>query len=161
LNPASYIFYREYANGDVRKYDFKEIELKKNAFVVFDVNGKLVRRRLKHIKNGMCCNSPTGSGIVYPVRRDKIEDILKNICEKCEMLENLQHCSVLNGNCGIPTCQRIRTAPTSIYNITSFRYVHHHELCKRCFDGISKSRSFTFNITNSYPNERRSIKIIN
>ena len=164
LDPARYIFYREYASGYIKKYDFQDIEFKNmNALVVFEVDGKIKRRKLKYYKNGMCCNGPMGSGIVYPVKRDKIEDIFKNICEKCEMLKNLQRCPVLNGNCGIPTCQhRVSRTSIPIHNITAFRYIHYHELCRGCFDGISKSKSLTFVNRGSYPEkECRLIKFIN
>jgi hypothetical protein len=160
LNPANYIFYRQYANRVIKKFEFKRIDFKgKYRFVVFETKGKEFRRRLNQTKEGMCCNSPTGSGIVYPVRRDRICDIFKSTCVKCEFLMNTEVCSVLNGNCGISTCQRNIVTSMSIYNVSSFNHVHHHRLCRECFDGISKTRSFMFNINNEYPETSREFNI--
>ena len=154
LDPNKNIFYHQIYQNQIEHYNYTEIINKptiKSKFIVFDskeINSKSksshIRKRLRFNELGeFKCLHPLNSN--YHLTCIKIEDfdnLNKSICEICH---TLQHCSlnnILNGNCGISTCNLI----IPLYDIWSFNgftigtnVTHSHSICESCFNNIDKT----------------------
>ena len=178
INPANYVFYHKYNDRRIDRYEFTDIKTTpKRNMVVFDIRHSTCndcvltrgykkfenlecrgrynseRRMLKVDRNGkFFCNHPYHRGFVYAIRKTEFDDLFKSACSRCGILKSCMSCPVVDGNCGIPSCRKnVLMTNYNVYTFSGKSFVHHHDLCRDCFDHIPKTMSVNLSINNSYP----------
>ena len=175
LKPNEYIFYRASNPRDVEIYEFLKIKSTlKSHRVIFDkkystceecilfrnvtckneANHKSVIKYLKFDREGeLSCKHPIiEKGRVFAIKKTRIIDLYKSICQRCGNLKLCKSCSVIDGNCGITRCSR-NALPVN-FNLWSFKgmnYTHYHNLCRGCFNNISKNITVNLFVNNTFP----------
>ena len=123
-----------------------------NVDCEFEDKHKSKRRRLNISKNGFYCRGPKSNKMVYSIKKHEYNVLFKTICQKCQMLKLCESITAIDGNCGISACSRniLKINSNLIFCYNGAYNIHYHDICKECYDGISRNISINLCVNDTF-----------